>query len=82
MFLTLSRLRINEIFTDEQLVKMNDVSNGPMIFFVHSIEGIATPLKRLADQLPFAAYCFQCTPDVPTESITDMAAFYIKVSEI
>ena len=59
---------------------MNDVLDGPILFFVHSIEGIATPLKPLADQLPFAAYCFQCTTDVPTESITDMAAYYIKVS--
>jgi len=61
------------------LVYANHRYPGEPIFFVHSIEGIATPLQKLAALLPYPAYCFQVTRETPHETIESMAQRYIQV---
>ncbi|CAM6002738.1 unnamed protein product [Sphagnum balticum] len=46
------RIDMADLLTTEQIAKINDVHTGPPVFFVHSIEGIATPLRKLALSLP------------------------------
>jgi thioesterase domain-containing protein len=48
---------------------------------VHSIEGIATPLQKLAALLPYPAYCFQVTRETPHETIESMAQHYIQLMQ-
>ncbi len=45
------RVDVNDLDPQEILLKSNKVENGPLTFFVHSIEGIATPLKRVCQAL-------------------------------
>jgi fatty acid synthase len=74
------RIDVNDMLAFEKIQKMNDVETGTPLFFVHSIEGIATPLKKLGATLPYPAWCFQCTPTTPHDSIESMAQYYINVS--
>ena len=64
----------------ERYQKLNTVTDGTPVFFVHSIEGIATPLKKLGATMSVPAYCFQCTPSTPHDSIESLAKHYISVS--
>uniref|UniRef100_A0A336MQ27 Fatty acid synthase n=1 Tax=Culicoides sonorensis TaxID=179676 RepID=A0A336MQ27_CULSO len=48
------------------------------LFVVHAIEGVTTALLPLAAQLSVPVYGLQCTNDVPTDTITVLAAHYIK----
>jgi fatty acid synthase len=73
------RIDVNDLLATEKICKINNVTEGKPVFMVHSIEGIATPLRRLAESLPYPVYCFQCTPTVPHDSIEEMAAFYISL---
>lgn len=40
------RVDVNDLDPQDIVVKGNSVEEGPVTFFVHSIEGIATPLQR------------------------------------
>lgn len=48
------------------------------IFAVHSIEGFATPMKPLAAKLTVPVYGLQCSAEVPLNSMTELAEFYIR----
>jgi hypothetical protein len=74
------RIDVNDLGPQDTITKCNKVEEGPACFFVHSIEGIATPLRRVTAKCNFPAYCFQSTKEVPFDSIESVAACYIKVS--
>lgn len=59
------RVDVNDLDPQDAVLKTNKVNEGPTTFFVHSIEGIATPLKRVMNKCEFPTYCFQSTKDVP-----------------
>ena len=71
------RVDVNDLDPEHPIVKCNKVEDGQPVFFVHSIEGIATPLKRVMTKCNFPAYCFQSTRAVPQDSIENVAKFYI-----
>ncbi|CAF3633377.1 unnamed protein product, partial [Adineta steineri] len=48
------------------------------LFLIHPIEGHVQMLKDLAQRLPITVFGLQSTSDVPTTSIEDIAAYYIK----
>lgn len=73
------RVDVNDLDPEEVVVKCNKVEEGPITFFVHPIEGIASPINRVASNCTFPAYCFQFTRQVPTDSIESVASRYIKV---
>uniref|UniRef100_A0A8R1DF59 Fatty acid synthase n=1 Tax=Caenorhabditis japonica TaxID=281687 RepID=A0A8R1DF59_CAEJA len=72
------RVDVNDLDPQDIIVKANKVEEGPVTFFVHSIEGIATPLKKVMSKCTFPAYCFQSTKDVPQNSIENVAKCYIR----
>ncbi|CAB3400922.1 unnamed protein product [Caenorhabditis bovis] len=72
------RVDVNDLDPQDMVVKANKVEEGPITFFVHSIEGIATPLKRVMSKCTFPVYCFQSTKEVPQSSIEDVAKCYIR----
>uniref|UniRef100_A0A0N4ZB91 Fatty acid synthase n=1 Tax=Parastrongyloides trichosuri TaxID=131310 RepID=A0A0N4ZB91_PARTI len=72
------RVDVNDLEPEDMLVKCNKVEEGPKVFFLHSIEGIATPLKKVMKNCKFPAYCFQATKSVPDDSIESVAKRYIK----
>ncbi|KAH6943518.1 hypothetical protein HPB50_022696 [Hyalomma asiaticum] len=64
---------------DRTIVEMNEAVDYDMrVFFLHPIEGHIDALRELASMLPVRALGLQWTPDVPTDSIEDMAAAYIQ----
>lgn len=72
----------SELMPTETLVKLqskapNDSKKRPL-FVVHAIEGFVTALKPLADKMTCPVYGLQCTADAPLNSISDLAAFYVK----
>ncbi|VDP12544.1 unnamed protein product [Onchocerca flexuosa] len=71
------RVDVNDLEPMDLIVKCNKVEVGPPTFFVHSIEGIATPLKKVMSKCNFPAYCFQSTREVPQDSIEKVARKYI-----
>jgi fatty acid synthase len=72
------RVDVNDLDPKDIIVKCNKVTEGPVTFFVHPIEGIASPLNRVVNKCNFPAYCFQFTKNVPQDSIEVVAATYIK----
>ncbi|GMR51168.1 hypothetical protein PMAYCL1PPCAC_21363, partial [Pristionchus mayeri] len=72
------RVDVNDLDPKEIVVKGNDVKEGPITFFAHPIEGIATPLKKVMTSCNFPAYCFQMTKDVPQDSIQSVARKYVE----
>jgi hypothetical protein len=44
------RVDVNDLDPEEIIVKCNKVEEGPVTFFVHPIEGIASPLQRVASK--------------------------------
>ena len=46
----------------------------------NSLTGVVDALQHVASHLDQPVYGFQCTEDVPQNSIADMAAFYVKVT--
>lgn len=73
------RIDVNDLEPADLVVKGNKVETGPTTFFVHSIEGIATPVRKVMAKCNFPAYCFQSTRDVPQDAIENVAKKYIEV---
>uniref|UniRef100_A0A913I721 Fatty acid synthase n=1 Tax=Strongyloides stercoralis TaxID=6248 RepID=A0A913I721_STRER len=71
------RIDVNDLEPEEIIIKCNKIEDGPKVFFLHSIEGIATPLMKVMKKCNFPAYCFQSTKDVPNDSIESVADRYI-----
>uniref|UniRef100_A0A0N5ABV4 Fatty acid synthase n=1 Tax=Syphacia muris TaxID=451379 RepID=A0A0N5ABV4_9BILA len=72
------RIDVNDLEPADLVVKGNKVETGPTTFFVHSIEGIATPVRKVMAKCNFPAYCFQSTRDVPQDAIENVAKKYIE----
>ncbi|CAJ0959176.1 unnamed protein product, partial [Mesorhabditis belari] len=72
------RVDVNDLDPQDMIVKGNKVEEGPTTFFLHSIEGIATPLKKVMAKCDFPVYCLQATREVPQDSIEAVAKRYIK----
>ena len=73
------RVDVNDLDPSEDVIKCNTVTEGPITFFIHPIEGIASPLSNVTSRCKFPAYCFQFTRRSPTDCIEKLAAAYIKV---
>ena len=77
------RLDPHHLMPEEDVVKMNscvDSASHP-VFLVHPVEGVITSLEHLACQLKCPVYGLQCTNNAPLTSLSDLAAFYIKVRQ-
>lgn len=72
------RVDVNDLDPEHIIIKVNKIEEGPVTFFVHPIEGIASPLNRVASKCMFPAYCLQFTRAVPQDSIESAAATYIR----
>uniref|UniRef100_A0A1I8BMW0 Fatty acid synthase n=1 Tax=Meloidogyne hapla TaxID=6305 RepID=A0A1I8BMW0_MELHA len=72
------RVDVNDLDPVDIVVRCNNVEEGPITFFMHPIEGIASPLSRVASKCNFPAYCLQFTRNVPNDSIETVAGIYIK----
>ena len=68
-----------ELVPSETIVHMNSVKTGTPLFIVHPIEGTVVMLQSLAQLLPCPVYGIQCTPESPSDSVEDLAAWYWKV---
>jgi fatty acid synthase len=80
----LQRYDPSSIMPRQTVVKMNQAaqlsSGGSVaVFAVHPIEGVVTSMMPLMSQLSCPAYGLQCTQDCPMNSVSEMAAFYLKV---
>lgn len=70
---------VQHIDTDKILVPLNDFNNGDKpVFVVHNINGTVEPLRSLASKLSRQVYGLQNTPEAPSESVANLAAFYIQ----
>lgn len=74
------RVDVNDLDPEDIIVKCNKIEDGPITFFVHPIEGIASPLNRVMSKCTFPVYCFQFTRQVPNDSIESVASTYIRVT--
>ncbi|KAL3097970.1 hypothetical protein niasHT_027515 [Heterodera trifolii] len=72
------RVDVNDLDPEQIVVRCNKETEGPVTFFVHPIEGIASPLNRVMSKCRFPAYCFQFTRQVPNDNIESVASTYIK----
>jgi fatty acid synthase len=70
-----------ELMPTQCLLKMKSncgkQSNKP-IFLVHPIEGVVSALAPLAENLNRPVYGLQCVSHAPLDSISDLAAYYVK----
>lgn len=69
-----------ELMPTQCLLKMKSKSSGnnKPIFLVHPIEGVVSALAPLAENLNRPVYGLQCVSHAPLDSISDLAAYYIK----
>lgn len=68
-----------ELVPIKSLVQLETKSSkGQPIFIVHAIEGTQTPFKTLASELERPVWSFQCIENSPLESVSALAAFYVK----
>uniref|UniRef100_A0A914CJ02 Fatty acid synthase n=1 Tax=Acrobeloides nanus TaxID=290746 RepID=A0A914CJ02_9BILA len=72
------RFDFRDFETKEPVVKCNQIENGPVVFFVHPIEGVWSPLKQLVSKCDFPVYCLQFVPGVPADSIESLAEYYVQ----
>lgn len=72
----------DELMPTECLVKLETQapagSKTNPLFAVHAIEGFVTALKPLAAKLTVPVYGLQCTKEAPLNSLSELAAYYIK----
>lgn len=77
------RYDANNLMPTESIVKMTDGLEGHTtdhpLFVVHPIEGSVISMETVMQQVQSPVYGLQCTVDAPLTSISDLAAFYIKV---
>ena len=77
-------MAMNEFPTKEQvdrgtIVRLNDIeSNEKPVFFFHPIEGAVERFMEVGSKLKIPAFGIQLTPDAPTESVEQLASFYVK----
>lgn len=71
-----------ELMPSQCLLKMksssNNSNNDKPIFLIHPIEGVVSALAPLAERLNRPVYGLQCVSHAPLDSISDLAAYYIK----
>ncbi|MDI5834445.1 thioesterase domain-containing protein, partial [Shewanella xiamenensis] len=70
-----------ELMPVQCLLKMKsakDDSNKSPIFLVHPIEGVVAALAPLAERLNRPVYGLQCVSYAPLDTISDLAAYYVK----
>ena len=60
------------------LVKLNSVTTGNPVYFLHPVEGTITPFEALASQIGAPCFALQCSHLVPCTTIQEMAAFYLQ----
>ncbi|GBN16672.1 Fatty acid synthase [Araneus ventricosus] len=75
-----SSLPSKELVPTEKIIQMNSVKTGIPLFMVHPIEGSVAMLNSLAQLINLPVYGIQSTPEAPSESIEQLAAWYWKVS--
>ncbi|GBN00717.1 Fatty acid synthase [Araneus ventricosus] len=75
-----SSLTSKQLVPVEPIIQMNSSKTGIPLFIVHPIEGSVAMLNSIAQLINFPVYGIQCTPEAPSESIEQLAAWYWKVS--
>ncbi|GBM58260.1 Fatty acid synthase [Araneus ventricosus] len=73
-----SSLPSKELVPAKTIIQMNSVKTGIPLFMVHPIEGSVAMLNSLAQLISLPVYGIQCTPEAPSESIEQLAAWYWK----
>ncbi|GIY66143.1 fatty acid synthase [Caerostris extrusa] len=73
-----SALPSKQLVPDNTIIHMNSIKNGIPLFIIHPIEGTVAMLNSLAQLINFPVYGIQCTPEAPSESIEQLAAWYWK----
>ena len=73
------RYDLDEIIPTQTMIKLKEEANGPVTFLVHPIEGSIKALRPVAAELDGMVYGLQCSEQVPMGSVTEVAAYYIKV---
>lgn len=75
----LFQVNSSELVPIKSLVQLESKSSkGQPLFIVHAIEGTQTPFKTLASELERPVWSFQCIENSPLESVSALAAFYVK----
>ncbi|GBM63971.1 Fatty acid synthase [Araneus ventricosus] len=74
-----SSLPSKELVPAKTIIQMNSVKTGIPLFIVHPIEGTVAMLNSLAQLINLPVYGIQCTPEAPSESIEQLAAWYWKL---
>lgn len=68
-----------ELMPSQCLLKMKSKNeDNPPIFLVHPIEGVVAVLAPLAERLNRPVYGLQCVSYAPLDSISELAAYYVK----
>lgn len=70
-----------ELMPSQCLLKMkssNNSTNDKPIFLVHPIEGVVSALAPLAERLNRPVFGLQCVSHAPLDTISNLAAYYIK----
>ncbi|GBL99475.1 Fatty acid synthase [Araneus ventricosus] len=73
-----SSLSSKELIAAETIIQMNSLKTGIPLFIVHPIEGTVAMLNSLAQLINLPVYGIQCTPEAPSETIEQLAAWYWK----
>ncbi|CAF3688455.1 unnamed protein product [Adineta steineri] len=76
-----SSIDLKQLLPKDLLILLNEKIQSNKyqhLFLIHPIEGHVQMLKDLAQRLPITVFGLQSTSDVPTTSIEDIAAYYIK----
>ncbi|KAK3090166.1 hypothetical protein FSP39_009679 [Pinctada imbricata] len=73
------RYDMEQLIPKEHIVLMKEaLPETPILFVVHPLEGSVKSLQDLVHHLDYKVYGLQCAHDVPTDSIEDMAGFYLQ----
>lgn len=70
-----------ELMPTQCLLKMKSANRdgkNPPIFLIHPIEGVVSALIPLAELLNRPVYGLQCVSHAPLDTISDLAAYYVK----
>lgn len=66
----------------EDIIQMESLPGDRQLFIIHPIEGDVAHLRELASRLPGRVFGLQCTRNTPTDTIPDMASYYLQVKTI
>ncbi|CAF3471296.1 unnamed protein product [Rotaria socialis] len=78
---SISTVDFHQLLPKDLMILLNEKINSNKyqhLFLIHPIEGHVEMLRELAQRLPITVFGLQSVNDVPSTSIEDIAAYYIK----